>query len=108
MTRKFLEISSGHNLPPKKFEIVEVQKNRFTLKTKDSHVKLLRTLEKWLETNNPMGESLFIGSHKKLKQWSVSQAEVIKDYGDIMAGGIRSMVQTSDKNYLFVSDYKGC
>ncbi len=34
---------------------------------------------------------LFIGGNKTLMQWSVSQGEVTKDYGDIMAGGIYSM-----------------
>jgi hypothetical protein len=40
-------------------------------------------------------------------QWSVSQKKVIKDYGCIMAGYIESMVQTSDKKYLFLSDSSG-
>jgi hypothetical protein len=40
-------------------------------------------------------------------QWSVSQGEVTKDYGLIMAGNIYSMVQTSEKKYLFVSDDEG-
>jgi hypothetical protein len=43
------------------------------------------------------GHYLFIGGRGKLMQWSVSQKKVIKDYGDIMAGAIYSMVQTSDK-----------
>ena len=34
---------------------------------------------------------LFIGGIQKLMQWSISQGEVTKDYGDIMAGGIYSM-----------------
>jgi hypothetical protein len=45
---------------------------------------------------------LFIGGYKKLIQWSVSQKKVTKDYGNIMAANISSMVQTSDKNYLFL------
>jgi hypothetical protein len=40
-------------------------------------------------------------------QWSVSQEKVTKDYGNIMTGVILSMVQTSDKKYLFLSDNKG-
>jgi hypothetical protein len=40
-------------------------------------------------------------------EWSVSQGEVIKDYGDIMAARIFSMVQTSDKRFLFLSDEQG-
>ena len=40
-------------------------------------------------------------------QWSISQQKVTKDYGNIMAGMIRSMVQTSDKKYLFLSDNAG-
>jgi hypothetical protein len=51
--------------------------------------------------------SLFVGGHCKLIQWSVSRGEVIKDYCDIMANYIWSMVQTSSKNYLFVSDVSG-
>jgi WD40 repeat protein len=54
------------------------------------------------------GQNLFIGGNKKLMQWSVSQGEVTKDYGRIIAGDIESMVQTSDNKYLFVSDTKGC
>jgi hypothetical protein len=36
MTPKFIEICSGQNLPPKKIEIVEVQKDNFMLKTKET------------------------------------------------------------------------
>jgi hypothetical protein len=50
---------------------------------------------------------LFIGGYRKLLQWSISQQKVTKDYGNIMAGGIYSMVQTSDKKYLFLSDDAG-
>jgi hypothetical protein len=53
-------------------------------------------------------DSLFKGGYQKLVQWSVSQNKVTKDYGDIMPGIIHSMVQTSDKKYLFVSDSSGC
>jgi hypothetical protein len=50
---------------------------------------------------------LFIGGYKILLQWSISQQKVTKDYGNIMASGILSMVQTSDKKHLFVSDRQG-
>jgi hypothetical protein len=40
-------------------------------------------------------------------QWSVSRGEVIKEYRDIIAASIWSMVQTSDKNQLFLSDDDG-
>jgi hypothetical protein len=59
MTPKFIEISSGQNLPPKKFEIVEVQKDHFMLKTKESHAGLLQTLDKWLQRNYSMEESAY-------------------------------------------------
>ena len=49
-------------------------------------------------------DNFFIGGYKTLMLWSVSRGEVTKDYGDIMAGDIWSMVQTSDKKYLFLSD----
>jgi hypothetical protein len=39
--------------------------------------------------------------------WSVRQKKVTKDYGNIMGGQILSMVYTSDKNHLFLSDYYG-
>ena len=129
MTCKFLEISSGQDLPPKKFEIVEVEKNNFLLKTKDSHVGLLETLQKWLQSNNSLEESsysnilckrsssmikeaykaenLFIGGNGSLMHWSVSQKRVTKDYNGMMFGSIYSMVQTNDNNYLFLSDVKG-
>jgi WD40 repeat protein len=183
MTPKFIEIGSGQNLPPKKFEIVEVQNDIFMLKTKESHAGLLKTLDKWLKTYYSIGESLysamlrdrsssirqvlsegitsdfnvdqmdmtesrvdvnnildqsvwdddsirqlvlgpsrnqeemkeqadladslFVGGYRKLMQWSVSNEEVVKDYGVIMDGYIESMVKTSDKKYLFVSDNDG-
>ena len=47
-------------------------------------------------------DELFIGGAGKFLQWSVSQKKVTKDYGDIMAGNIYSMLQTSDKKYLFL------
>jgi hypothetical protein len=50
---------------------------------------------------------LFIGGKKTLLQWSISQQKVTKDFGNIMTGRIESMVQTSDKKYLFVSDIYG-
>ncbi len=50
---------------------------------------------------------LFIGGNKTLMQWSVSQGKVTKDYGDIMDSTIFSMVKTSDKKYLFLSNSKG-
>jgi hypothetical protein len=51
-------------------------------------------------------DHLFIAADKLL-QWSVSQKKVTNDYGDIMAGDIMSMVQTSDKKYLFLWNAKG-
>jgi hypothetical protein len=129
MSAKFLEISSGQNLPPQKFEIVEVQKDHFMLKTKDSHEGLRGTLQGWLESNVLIcetgyshflmersssgiataykAENLFIGSAEQLMHWSVSGEKVSKDYGGIMAGYIYSMSQTSDKNCLFLSDHLG-
>ena len=57
MTPKFIEIGSGQNLPPKIFEIIEVQKDHFMLKTKESHAHLHQTLDNWLQTYYSMGES---------------------------------------------------
>jgi WD40 repeat protein len=65
-----------------------------------------RNLEEMVEEPD-LADSLFLGGQRGLKQWTVSQKKVTKDYGDIMAGVIYSMVQTSDKKYLFVSDYEG-
>jgi hypothetical protein len=59
MTPKFIEITSGQNLPSKKFEIVEVQKDNFMLKSKESHADLLRTLDNWLQRNYSIGESAY-------------------------------------------------
>jgi hypothetical protein len=108
MTPKFIEISSGKNSPRTRFEIVEVEKDNFMLKTKDSHVGLLGTLQNWLQTNILISEScysdmlskksncmikeadkagsLFVAGEGKLMHWSVSQEKVTKDYGGIMAG----------------------
>jgi hypothetical protein len=59
MTCKFLEISLGKNLLPTRLEIFEVEKGIFMLKTKNSHVGLLGTLEKWLNSNNLIGEPCY-------------------------------------------------
>ncbi len=134
MTSKFLQISSGQNLPPTRYEIVQVEKNTYMLKNIDSHVGLLGTLQNLLQTNNLMQESyysdllwkrsrsmikaaykadnFFIGcgtvpAQNNLLQWSVSQGKVVQDCYDITAGHIKSMVQTSDKIYLFLSDSYG-
>ena len=48
-------------------------------------------------------DNLFVGG-SELMLWSVSQKKVTKEYDDIMAGRNNSMVQTSDKGFLFVSD----
>jgi hypothetical protein len=59
MTCKYLEISSGENLPRTRFEIVKVEKDIYMLKTIDSHVGLLGTLYKWLKSNTSMDESCY-------------------------------------------------
>ena len=52
-------------------------------------------------------DNFWIGGDCKLFQWSVSQEELIKDYGCLMPGTIYSMVQTSNKKFLFVTDLNG-
>jgi WD40 repeat protein len=52
-------------------------------------------------------DDFFINNREKLMCWSVSQEKVTKNYGKIMTGEIHSMVQTSGKNYLFLSDCNG-
>jgi WD40 repeat protein len=52
-------------------------------------------------------EELFIIGLDRVKQWSVSRGLYTKDYGGIMAGGIISMAQISDKNYLFFAGQMG-
>jgi WD40 repeat protein len=126
MNPKFIEISSGKNSPRTMFEIIEVEKDKFMLKTKDSHVGLYRTLQNWLQSNILLEESsysvmlwersssvikealnndnLLIGGNEELVHWSVSQEKVTVNYGAIMGGVILSMAQTSDKNHLFLSD----
>jgi hypothetical protein len=82
MASKFIEIGQWKNSPL-------VQNSLFTLEEAD------------------MADSFFIGSVGKFMQWSVSQEKVTKDFGHIITGDIYAMVQTSDKNYLFVSDLSG-
>jgi WD40 repeat protein len=59
MNPKFIEISSGKNSPGTMFEIIEVEKDKFMLKTKDSHVVLYRTLQNWLQSNILLEESSY-------------------------------------------------
>ncbi len=91
MTPKIIDISSAQNLPPKKIEIVEVKKDHFMLKIKEPD----------------FADSLLFGGQRKLMQKSVRLKKATKDYGDIMPGEIYSMVKTSGKKYLFVSDNEG-
>jgi hypothetical protein len=46
-------------------------------------------------------DNFFIGGLRKFMQWSVSQKKVTKDYGEIMAGYIYSMAQTSARTICF-------
>jgi hypothetical protein len=59
MNSKFIEISSGRDSRPTRFEIVEIEKNNFMLKTKDSYIGLLGTLQKFLQKNLFMTESTY-------------------------------------------------
>jgi succinate dehydrogenase flavin-adding protein (antitoxin of CptAB toxin-antitoxin module) len=59
--------------------------------------KLLPTIQEAASADH-----LFIAGDGELWQWSISQKKVTKNYGKIMVGSIQSMVQTSDKKYLFV------
>mgnify|MGYP000641859096 CR=1 FL=1 len=52
-------------------------------------------------------EELFISGLDRVKQWSVRSGLYTKDYGGIMAGGIISMAQISEKNYLFFAGQMG-
>jgi hypothetical protein len=50
---------------------------------------------------------LVIGCEGKLVHWSVSQEKVTEEFNGVMDGKIHSIAQTSDKNYLFLSDHEG-
>jgi hypothetical protein len=76
MTPKFIEIASGQNLPPKIFEIIEVQKDIFMLKTKESHAHLHQTLDNWLQTYYRMGESDYSAM---LRERSSSMRQVLSE-----------------------------
>jgi WD40 repeat protein len=66
-----------------------------------------RNIEETIEEAG-QADNLFMSTYKTLNQWSVSQKKLTNEYGYIMHGNICSMVQTNDKNYLFVSDSSGC
>ena len=55
----------------------------------------------------PGSDSQFVGGEARLLQWSIRHGRVVKDYGHIMKSDIQSMVTTSDKKWLFISDYFG-
>lgn len=54
-----------------------------------------------------LADNLFIGGEGKIIVWSVSKKVILKEYTDTLAGNVDSMVLTSDKKYLFVSDDDG-
>ena len=90
MTGKFIEISSGQDLLPTRYEIVAVEKNTYMLKTRDSYLGLFGTLEKWLENNNSMRESSYrimlserLRSMRKLLSESVT-SDLSVDHLDIL------------------------
>ena len=56
MDQKNLEICFSQGLPSIKFEIVEVQKHNFMLKTKDSYAQLFETIDNWLQISYKMTE----------------------------------------------------
>jgi hypothetical protein len=76
MASKFLEISSGKELPRRGCEIIEVEPNIFMLKTKESYVGLLESLEMWLEKNYRMEESEY---NDILWQRSSSMMQVLSE-----------------------------
>ena len=99
MNCKFLEISSGQNLPSSEFEIVEVEKNIFMLKTQISHVRLLGTLEMWLESNYSVEESSY--SDMLLKRSSsmrqVLSEDMTSDFNLDQMAITESMVENSPR-----------
>jgi hypothetical protein len=75
----------------------------------DAPLQIKPTLEQGdsVQPQNQASDNLFIGDGGKLMQYSVCRGEVTKDYGKIIETFIWSMVQTSDKKYLFVSGSRG-
>jgi WD40 repeat protein len=69
----------------------------------DPRKKLLPTIKKGVKK----AENLWIVAGHNLIQWSVGKKKVTKDNGDVVTSDIQSMVQTSDKKNLFVSDSYG-
>jgi hypothetical protein len=52
-------------------------------------------------------DNLWICCAGKLLQFSIRKKKVTKNYGHIITGNVKSMVQTSDKKYLFLSGSEG-
>jgi hypothetical protein len=102
MSCKFLEISTGKNLLPKKFEMVEVEKNTFMLKTKNSHFELLGTLDNWVKSNNLMEEPSYSDVLCK-RSSSIRQvlSEVDDAIGRIIVAprlNLESMIEKADES----------
>ena len=56
---------------------------------------------------NDLADNLFIGGEGKITVWSVSKKVILKEYTHTLTGNVDSMMLTSDKKYLFVSDDDG-
>jgi WD40 repeat protein len=100
MDSKFIEICQGTN--SKTGQGTNSKTGQGTNSKTGQGTNLLPTIKE-----ADQADHLFIGGRKKLMQWSISQQKVTKDFGNIMASAILSMVQTSDKKYLFFSDDAG-
>jgi hypothetical protein len=91
MNEKFLEISSGKDLPPKRFEITEVEPNIYWLKTKESNAEFVETLASWLKENCSMGESRY---GEMLWERYSSMRQVLSE--DINSHFLEEMIEEAD------------
>ena len=61
-----------------------------------------------VEENQIIPKYLFTSDNKgKLKQYNIVQQKLMKDYGEVHPGDIRSIIATNNGRYLFTSDKDG-
>lgn len=82
MERKFLEIGLGMGVAKKKFEIVEIEKNTYMLKTIDLHFGIFGWTDLTLKNKNSFPKSSHndISYSEMLSQRSSSMRQLLREY----------------------------
>jgi hypothetical protein len=114
MERKFLEIGLGMGVATKKFEIVEVEKNTYMLKTIDLYFGIFGWTDLCLKNKNSFPKSSHndISYSEMLLQRSSSMRQVLREYDGTKClvdpnCNLEKMIKKADlEDNLFIGGYQ--